>query len=153
MKSKDRKYTNGEITVFWKPALCDHSTICFRKLPKVFNPIERPWVNINGEPTNKIIEIVDLCPTQALSYMRNKDIKNEADESVSEKEISSTTTENVTVLTVMKDGPLKVKGNFKIVEANGNTLEINGIATICRCGASSRKPFCDGKHREINYKD
>lgn len=153
MKSKDRQYTNGEITVFWKPALCDHSTICFRKLPKVFNPIERPWVNINAESTDKIIEIVDLCPTGALFYKRNKDLENISTESPSEIETSNTSPENVTVLTVMKDGPLKVKGNFKIISVDGNTLDINGIATICRCGASLRKPFCDGKHREINYKD
>lgn len=153
MSSKDRQYTNGEITVFWKPALCDHSTICFRKLPKVFNPIERPWVNINAEPTDKIIEIVDLCPTGALFYKRNKDIGKEPKEKQLEQEQSSSSEENMTVLTVMKDGPLKVKGNFKIISSNGTTLDINGIATICRCGASSRKPFCDGKHREVNYKD
>lgn len=153
MNSKDRQYTNGEITVFWKPALCDHSTICFRKLPKVFNPIERPWVNINAEPTEKIIEIVDLCPTGALYYKRNSDLEEENTVNQSESEPSNISKENITILTVIKDGPLKVKGNFKIVSADGNTLDINGITTICRCGASTRKPFCDGKHREINYKD
>ena len=86
-------------------------------------------------------------------YKRNKDLENISTESPSEIEPSNTSTENVTVLTVMKDGPLKVKGNFKIISVDGNTLDINGIATICRCGASLRKPFCDGKHREINYKD
>lgn len=153
MSSKDRQYTNGEITVFWKPALCDHSTICFRKLPKVFNPIERPWVNINAEPTDKIIEIVDLCPTGALFYKRNKDLLNENQKNETAKESVKNDNENVTILTVLKDGPLRIKGNFKIIGIDGNTLDINGNATICRCGASARKPFCDGNHRKINYID
>ena len=57
-----RKYTNGEITVVWQPDECIHATVCFKRLPKVFKPNERPWVKINAASTNEIIETVVSLP-------------------------------------------------------------------------------------------
>lgn len=68
---RHREYTNGEITVYWKPELCCHSTICIRRLPRVFNLSRRPWIDMQGADTHKIIEVVDQCPTDALSYSWN----------------------------------------------------------------------------------
>jgi CDGSH-type Zn-finger protein len=48
---------------------------------------------------------------------------------------------------VMPNGPLHVKGNFTLLNSNGETVEINDEAFLCRCGASKNKPFCDGSHR------
>ena len=53
-----KQYTNGEVTVVWEPAKCIHSTICFRGLPAVFNPRERPWVKPEGADTKQIVEQV-----------------------------------------------------------------------------------------------
>lgn len=50
----EKQYTNGEITVVWKPDVCIHSTICFKGLPDVFKPKERPWVKIEGAQTRKL---------------------------------------------------------------------------------------------------
>ena len=63
-----KKYSNGEVTVVWQPKLCIHSAICFRGLPQVFNPKERPWVKIDGAVTQQIIEQVKKCPSGALSF-------------------------------------------------------------------------------------
>lgn len=46
-------------------------------------------------------------------------------------------------------GPLWVRGRIPIAAANGTTYEIRNRVTLCRCGRSSNKPFCDGSHREI----
>ena len=52
------KYSNGEITVIWKPGLCQHSTHCWKGLINVFNPQKKPWININGDTSERIIEQV-----------------------------------------------------------------------------------------------
>ena len=71
MAQKTFKYSNGQITVVWKPELCQHSTICWKGLLQVFNPKERPWINMNGASTERIIEQVRKCPSGALSYFLN----------------------------------------------------------------------------------
>jgi uncharacterized Fe-S cluster protein YjdI len=65
-----KRYTNGEVTVIWQPSLCEHSAICFRGLPAVFDPRRRPWVILDGHTTDAIIKQVDACPSGALSYER-----------------------------------------------------------------------------------
>jgi putative redox protein len=67
------KYTNGEITVVWKPEFCQHSTRCFTQLPEVFNPRVRKWVDANGAPSERIIEQVKKCPSGALTFFLNSD--------------------------------------------------------------------------------
>jgi len=63
-----RTYTNGEVTVVWKPEVCIHSAMCFRGLPKVFGPRKRPWVTPEGATTEEIVAQVQKCPSGALSY-------------------------------------------------------------------------------------
>lgn len=65
---EQKEYTNGEITVVWRPELCEHSGNCVKGLPEVFKPGERPWVHIDGAHTEKIRETVATCPSGALSY-------------------------------------------------------------------------------------
>jgi uncharacterized Fe-S cluster protein YjdI len=67
------KYANEEITVVWEPGLCQHSALCWKGLIGVFNPNERPWINMNGASTAQIIEQVKKCPSGALSYYENSD--------------------------------------------------------------------------------
>lgn len=63
-------YTNGDITVVWKPELCKHSARCASQLPSVFNPSARPWINMEGATSQEIIDQVTKCPTGALSIQR-----------------------------------------------------------------------------------
>jgi uncharacterized Fe-S cluster protein YjdI len=65
-----KRYTNGEVTVIWQPSLCVHSAICFRGLPAAFDPRRRPWVVLEGQATEAIIQQVEECPSGALSYER-----------------------------------------------------------------------------------
>lgn len=68
---KQLKYTNGDVTVVWKPDVCKHSGRCVTGLPNVFNVNERPWINMEGADSEAIIAQVDKCPTGALSYYKN----------------------------------------------------------------------------------
>ena len=62
------RYTNGEITVLWKPERCIHSGICVRGLPAVFNVARRPWVSMISGTTDEIRSQVEKCPSGALSW-------------------------------------------------------------------------------------
>lgn len=67
-----KTYTNGEITVIWKPNLCRHTGICARGLPSVFDPGRRPWIEMNQSTTEQIAAQVDKCPSKALTWVRNR---------------------------------------------------------------------------------
>jgi len=61
------EYTNGEVTILWKPELCEHAGICVKTLPKVYNPKERPWVKAENATSEELINQVKKCPSGALS--------------------------------------------------------------------------------------
>lgn len=67
-----KEYTNGEITVVWKPEVCVHSGVCFRGLPQVFDPRRRPWIDPLAAPGTAIVEQVERCPSGALSIRRDR---------------------------------------------------------------------------------
>jgi CDGSH-type Zn-finger protein len=52
-------------------------------------------------------------------------------------------------LTVNNNGSLRVEGEFEIVDAQGQPYGLDGrtVVSICRCGLSKNKPFCDGSHK------
>lgn len=54
-----------------------------------------------------------------------------------------------TRLTINNNGSLKVEGEFEIVDLEGNVYGLNGreVISLCRCGHSKNKPFCDGSHK------
>lgn len=55
-------------------------------------------------------------------------------------------------ITPRANGPLMIQGNFKIVDAQGNEYSVEGdVVTLCRCGQSDNKPFCDGTHRDCGF--
>ncbi len=58
-----------------------------------------------------------------------------------------------TTMSLKDDGPILVTGEFKIMLANGQEIPVEGnTVALCRCGASSKKPFCDGSHKQIGFK-
>jgi uncharacterized Fe-S cluster protein YjdI len=73
MGIEKHEYSNGEVTVVWKPKLCQHSTNCWKGLGSVFKPKEKPWIKVDGASSQEIIEQVKKCPSGALSFYLNKD--------------------------------------------------------------------------------
>ena len=136
--SKTREYTNGAVTVVWKPELCIHSGICAKGLPDVFRPRVRPWVRIEKGTTADLINQVKRCPSGALSYYLNeaKENKPEAIE---------------TKVEVLENGPLLVYGTLKVIGKDGTEEVKNKTTAFCRCGASKNKPYCDGTHSKNKF--
>lgn len=70
-KQITKNYTNGEVTVVWQPRVCIHSGVCWSHLLSVFNPGKRPWIDMEGASSERIIEQVKKCPSGALSFHMN----------------------------------------------------------------------------------
>lgn len=140
MKDITKKYTNGEVTIVWKPDTCIHSKICWTGLPGVFNPRERPWIKPDAAATLKLVEQVSKCPSGALSYYMNG------------QEPQNTSTEVESIVEVSPNGPLLVYGNITVKDSAGNETKKHKVTAFCRCGASANKPYCDGSHRKIDFK-
>jgi CDGSH-type Zn-finger protein len=58
-----------------------------------------------------------------------------------------------TKITVKTNGSIRVEGEFELYDVNGNKFELNGRTRIslCRCGQSKDKPFCDSSHRDCGF--
>ncbi|NOY58280.1 MAG: hypothetical protein GXO75_05000 [Calditrichaeota bacterium] len=137
---KIKEYSNGEITIFWKPAKCIHAGECVKALPKVYDPKAKPWIKIENATTDELKSQIDKCPSGALSY---KDNKGDALEM----------TNYETKIEVLENGPLLIYGKLKITYKKDNQEQKNKVTAFCRCGASKNKPYCDGTHIEINFSD
>lgn len=139
MENKHQQYSNGEITVTWKPEICTHSTLCWKSLTEVFNPRQRPWINLEAADMQQIKSQIDKCPSGALSYIyENED--TQMSEEVKPIKIE-----------VKPKGPLVCYGKILVKDINGNEELRENITSFCRCGASANKPFCDGSHRKIEF--
>lgn len=142
MPLKTHKYSNGEVTIVWKPDVCIHSTLCWKGLKEVFNPAERPWIKPEGAVTEKIIEQVRKCPSGALSYFMNDE---------TQKEIVAEAAEMLNI-EITPNGPILIKTECTIQHIDGHTETKTGTTALCRCGHSNKKPFCDGTHRKVEFK-
>ncbi|HAR39082.1 MAG: (4Fe-4S)-binding protein [Bacteroidetes bacterium GWD2_45_23] len=67
---KTKEYTNGEITIVWKPDACIHSGVCVKTLPNVYKPNERPWIQMEHATSQEMIDQVAKCPSGALSIKK-----------------------------------------------------------------------------------
>ena len=131
-----KEYTNGELTIVWKPAGCIHSRNCWNAvtgMPHVFNPRERPWIKMGTESSQRIAEQVSKCPSGALSFYYNKD--KPAVETAKPVRVQA-----------LPGGPLLVHGELDVELPDGTSLRKSNVTAFCRCGFSANKPYCDGSH-------
>ncbi len=147
-KGRSRSYSNDEVTVFWRPELCIHSANCLIGLPGVFDSSERPWVNIRGASSKEIMKTVDTCPSRALLYLKNANFALRKARKKSKKP------PKFARIQILKDGPAIISGNFILRDPSRKKIHLETEkAAICRCGASNKKPLCDGTHLRIGFKD
>ena len=132
-------YQGKKITVHDNRSLCAHAGICTEGLPAVFRQREDPFVDPDGANVEEIIRIVNQCPSGALS--------------VSAKNPGETLEVSEASIYVSENGPYVVKGKVELIETpRGKGASETSIA-LCRCGASTNKPFCDGSHWRIEFAD
>ena len=67
-KDLTKKYRNKELTILWQPKKCIHAGVCVKKLPKVYDPMAKPWIKPLNASVQELKDQIDLCPSGALSY-------------------------------------------------------------------------------------
>ena len=134
-----KTYKGDGIAVGWEPALCIHVASCIRALPRVFDPNARPWVKVDAASADQIAATIETCPTGALTYMRTDGAPQEVPETPTKME-------------PRPNGPLFVRGDIEIMDADGNVVRRATRVALCRCGQSANKPYCDLSHRAIGFR-
>lgn len=133
-----KEYSKGDLTVVWKPDLCIHAGECVKRLPKVYKPKEKPWINLENANNEALIRQINSCPSGALSYYLN------------EEKIKELEQESVKAI-VFKDGPLLINGRISVTGSDGKEEIRQKSTAFCRCGASENKPYCDGTHKKVDF--
>ncbi|MEM7037117.1 MAG: (4Fe-4S)-binding protein [Bacteroidota bacterium] len=136
---KIQEYKNEHITITYDPNICEHAAECVKGSPTVFNAKARPWITPDGAPLADIQATIGKCPTGALRYK----LAGDSGESV--------TTTGPVEITVVPNGPLRLQGNIEIRDMDGKVLQVTDKCSLCRCGASKNKPYCDGAHKTIGF--
>lgn len=134
--SKKQTSEGKDITVHFDPQRCIHAGNCVRGLPAVFRAgVKGAWIFPNEAEADALAALIETCPSGALSY----DLRHGLNEKKPEQN----------TITVEVDGPLTVHADFILNDEKQDSCR----ATLCRCGASQNKPWCDGAHKQAGFAD
>lgn len=133
-------YRGQGITIYDDRSICAHVGHCTDRLSSVFKLKQEPWIDPEAADAEAIATVVRTCPSGALSYALE-----DSPEPVEE--------DRPPVVTVSRNGPYWVTGCITLEAADGSTYEVRARFALCRCGGSKNKPFCDGTHWHIGFKD
>ncbi|MBZ7924189.1 CDGSH iron-sulfur domain-containing protein [Ensifer adhaerens] len=121
------------IKIDFESSRCIHSRTCVLGRPDVFVPnAEGPWIHPDAAPAEAIVEIAHGCPSGAIQYKRLDGPSEEAP--------------IVNLIRVRENGPYAIHAQLTIGGAPDGMRR-----TLCRCGASRAKPYCDGSHHEAGF--
>jgi uncharacterized Fe-S cluster protein YjdI len=139
MPKRVQTYASGGITVTFDPNLCMHSGVCLRALPAVFDVGRKRWIQPDLGLPEQVAAVVRQCPSGALQYS----LSNESAPALAA---------GAAVVRLSQDGPLLLEGAFRIERESGEAVPHAGKAALCRCGATSKQPFCDGSHARVGFR-
>lgn len=122
-----------DVTIHFDGTRCIHSRNCVLSHPDVFVPnVKGAWIHPDAAPADEVIRIGQNCPSGAIRVDRN------ADQPVATSDLPPV----VNTLRVRENGPLAIEAALTL---KGEPVD-HVRATLCRCGQSARKPYCDGSH-------
>jgi len=137
--TKEKVYEGKEISIHDNRVICCHAAECVEQLSSVFRLEERPWIDPDGAELEETIQVIEKCPSGALSYTINQVHHSEQDREPA--------------IQIAENGPYNVSGSVALKVEEELQPPIKEHFSLCRCGASKNKPFCDGAHRDINFED
>jgi CDGSH-type Zn-finger protein/uncharacterized Fe-S cluster protein YjdI len=126
--------TGERIRIRFDSQLCIHSRGCVLSRPDVFVPnVQGEWIHPDAATPEAVAELAHQCPSGAITYERLDGKPNEQ-------------APKVNLVRIRENGPLAFHGELQIAGLAPTTR-----ATLCRCGASNNKPFCDGSHAGAGF--
>jgi len=129
------EYKGQRITVINDGKRCIHSRYCVLNLPNVFKPnVDGPWIEPDAANVEAAIAVITKCPSGALRYRPEGATDAEG-------------VPGVNTIRIAEDGPLLVHAELNV---GGDTSSLR--ATLCRCGKSFNKPYCDRMHVKAGFK-
>lgn len=136
---KRENYPGKRITIHDNRGICSHAGFCTDGLSAVFKMKEEPWIDPDGAEVEEIINTIKKCPSGALSY--------------SIDDVEHRDRMGKPLVKVTKNGPYAFSGGIRLNnQAQGEGASAEHF-TLCRCGGSKNKPFCDGTHWHIGFED
>jgi CDGSH-type Zn-finger protein/uncharacterized Fe-S cluster protein YjdI len=122
------------LTLMFEAKRCIHARFCVTGAPEVFLAnVQGPWIHPDAMDTERLADIAHVCPSGAIQYRRKDGRPNEP-------------TPPVNLAAIREAGPYAFRGDLRL---RGNPIGTR--ATLCRCGASKNKPFCDGSHHDAGF--
>jgi CDGSH-type Zn-finger protein/uncharacterized Fe-S cluster protein YjdI len=113
---------------------CIHARFCVTGAPDVFLAnVQGPWIHPDAMEVERVVEVAHACPSGAIRYQRLDGVHSEL-------------APPVNLASIREAGPYAFRGQLQI---DGEPAGFR--ATLCRCGASKNKPFCDGSHHEVGF--
>lgn len=130
-------YAGAEITIHDNRGICAHAGACTDGLPSVFRLKQEPWIDPAGASAPDIVDTVRKCPSGALSY---------SIDGIEHRD-------RAPAIFVAPNGPYVVTGGPELADTPRGDGASTEHFTLCRCGGSRNKPFCDGSHWKRNFTD
>lgn len=129
-----------DATIHFDAQKCIHSRTCVLSHPDVFVPnVQGEWIHPDAQSVEELMHVAKSCPSGAISVMRNQVANGDA--------ADSNGAPIVNTVRVRENGPLAFEAALQI---NGQK-QTNPRATLCRCGQSKNKPYCDGSHSAAGF--
>jgi CDGSH-type Zn-finger protein len=133
-------YEGDGITIHDNRGACAHAGRCTDGLPAVFRLKQEPWIDAKGASADEIAATVSKCPSGALSHTKDGTLHRDHEG------------KEPTVF-VSPNGPYVVTGGPDLLGTERNQGASTEHFTLCRCGGSRNKPFCDGTHWRNKFQD
>ena len=123
-----------KLTLRFDGKRCIHARFCVTGAPTVFLAnVQGPWIHPDTMEVERLVDIAHACPSGAIQYRRRD---GRPDESAPPVNLAAT----------REAGPYAFRGELLL-----NGVPAGFRATLCRCGASKNKPFCDGSHHDAGF--
>lgn len=133
----DRVYPGDDIDITYNVKRCIHAAECVEHASKVFDTDKRPWIQADNDEADHIASVIVRCPSGALHFTRHDDGAAE-------------TAPDENRILLWENGPVQIHADMHI-QAAGVDIPDETRVTLCRCGASESKPFCDNSHKNIAF--